>query len=345
MYRPPLSDPEAPAPTISATKTASGDDGISLLQSLLSSINSKNTPRQALFSLPFEIGPNFKISVKGYILIKRQEPIRSCYVWLSGEKAQIAVGTSKQVAEDSTRTVEKAEIRKAYKFGGETVSFTKEEAEKIRNFGDPIIRIIGFKSLSKLPMWASIRAPIFMYPSEEGYIGSTRVFSALQQKLLDSQKFALCWFIARKNASPVLAAVYAGAERLSDDGDQVVPPGLWIQPLPFMDDIRQNPETSLVQAPDSLIDVMRIIIQQLQLPKARYEPQKYPNPCKHAQENAPAASVFADRKTALQWFYRILQALALEEDLPEQPEDKTIPRYRQINKVRQVYLAQSNSFG
>jgi ATP-dependent DNA helicase 2 subunit 1 len=36
---------------------------------------------------------------------------------------------------------------------------------------------------------------------------------------------------------------------------------------------------------------------------------------------------------ALQWHYRILQALALDEDLPEKPEDKTIPKYRQIDKV------------
>lgn len=36
---------------------------------------------------------------------------------------------------------------------------------------------------------------------------------------------------------------------------------------------------------------------------------------------------------ALQWFYRILQAMALEEDIPEKPDDKTIPKYRQIDKV------------
>jgi hypothetical protein len=39
------------------------------------------------------------------------------------------------------------------------------------------------------------------------------------------------------------------------------------------------------------------------------------------------------RDTALQWHYRILQALALDEDLPDKPEDKTIPKYRQIDKV------------
>lgn len=42
---------------------------------------------------------------------------------------------------------------------------------------------------------------------------------------------------------------------------------------------------------------------------------------------------------ALQWHYRILQALALDEDLPEKPEDKTIPKYRQIAKVSDGFTA------
>lgn len=40
---------------------------------------------------------------------------------------------------------------------------------------------------------------------------------------------------------------------------------------------------------------------------------------------------------ALQWHYKILQALALEEDLPEKPDDKTIPKYRQIDKVSHAF--------
>lgn len=64
---------------------------------------------------------------------------------------------------------------------------------------------------------------------------------------------------------------------------------------------------------------MRLIIEQLQLPKGIYDPSRYPNP-------------------DLQWFYRILQALALEEELPEHPDDKTIPRYRQIDKRCGEYI-------
>jgi ATP-dependent DNA helicase 2 subunit 1 len=64
---------------------------------------------------------------------------------------------------------------------------------------------------------------------------------------------------------------------------------------------------------------MRIILEQLQLPGGAYDPAKYPNP-------------------DLQWFYRILQAMALEEDIPENPIDKTVPRYRQIDKRCGEYI-------
>lgn len=285
----------------------------------MSSVNSRSVPRRALFKIPLEFSPNFKISITGYLIFKRQEPSRSCYVWLGGEKPALAKGTTIQIADDTARTIEKAEIRKAYKFGGEQVSFTIEEQAKLRNFGDPVIRIIGFKPRSSLPIWASIKHPTFIYPNEDEFVGSTRVFAALHQKLLQDEKIGLVWFIPRKNATPVLAALLPGEEKVDDTGNQFLPSGLWILPLPFADDIRQNPETNLVVAPEPLIDHMRTIVQQLQLPKAHYDPRKYPNP-------------------SLQWHYRILQALALDEELPEQAEDKTIPRYKQIDKRAGDYV-------
>jgi ATP-dependent DNA helicase 2 subunit 1 len=183
------------------------------------------------------------------------------------------------LADDTAREVEKWEIRKAYKFGGEQISFTQEEQKSLRNFGDPVIRIIGFKPLSSLPFWASMKHPTLIYPSEDDFVGSTRVFSALHQTLLKQKKMALVWFIARRNAAPVIAAMIPGTEKLDENGVQMIPPGMWILPLPFADDIRQNPETNYFTAPEPLVDKMRTVVQQLQLPKAQYDPQKYPNPC------------------------------------------------------------------
>jgi ATP-dependent DNA helicase 2 subunit 1 len=317
------SDPDAPIMPSATTKIAKSGDGISLLKQLLSSINSKAAPRRALFSLPMEIGPGFKISVKGFILIKRQEHVKSCYVWVGGEKVQIATSSTTHMADDTARVVEKTELRKAYKFGGDAVTFTPEEFTQIRQcFGDPVIRIIGFKSQDLLPIWANINKATFIYPSEADFIGSTRVFSALQQKLLNSKKMAIAWFIARRNAAPVFAAILPGAEQLNEEGDQVMPPGLWLVPLPFADDIRPPPEhatNTSFKATDELTDLMRKVVENLQLPKGVYDPSKYPNP-------------------DLQWFYKILQAMALEEEVPTEPDDKTKPKYKQIHKRSAEYL-------
>ncbi|KAJ5908268.1 DNA helicase ATP-dependent Ku type [Penicillium taxi] len=323
IYKTAPIDGEAPAylqPDIH-TSTVKGD-GISLLNSLTSSINSRSVPRRCLFSnISLEMGPNFKISVNGYLLLKRQEIARSCYVWLGGETPQIVKGTTTLMADDAAQEVQPTEIRKAYKFGGEQISFTVDEQQALKNFGSPVIRIVGFKPLSSLPFWANVRHPTFIYPSEEDYVGSTRVFSALHQKLEKDKKLALVWFIPRKGATPVLAAMIPGAEKMDENGIQKIPPGMWIIPLPFADDVRQKPsydemqkpEYKKVESPESLTDAMRAVIGQLQLPKGVYDPEKYPNP-------------------SLQWHYRILQALALDEDHPGTPDDKTVPKFRQIDK-------------
>ncbi|KAJ9611537.1 ATP-dependent DNA helicase II subunit 1 [Cladophialophora chaetospira] len=333
VYRSSPTDPEAiiynPTSIVDSgsSKLVSGGEGITLLQSLLSNIQSKVAPKRALFSsVPLELGPDFRISVKGFLLYKHQKPARSSYIYLGGEKPAIVTGFTEQVAEDeyNTRPVEKAEVRKAYTFGGEKVTFSTAEAQKLRDWGEPIIRVVGFKPMSKLPMWANIKNSTFLYPSEEDVVGSTRVYSALHRKLSKDQLFALTWFVPRKNAVPVMAAMLPtlSAESSEEKPNEAAvsatgaPQGLHLIPLPFADDIRQNPPLTHqepVRAPDELVDAMRPIIQQLNLPKGIYDPSKYPNP-------------------SLQWHYRILQALALDDEIPEKPDDKTIPKYRQIDK-------------
>ncbi|KAB8772362.1 hypothetical protein FH972_026652 [Carpinus fangiana] len=314
-------DSDAPTPVSFAVRASTSDDGISLLQSLLSAIQSKSAPKRALFSLPLELSPDFRISVKGYILFKRQEPARSTYIWLDGETPQIVTATTTRLAENTAHPIENLEVKKAFKFGGENVLFAPEELKALRSsFGDPVIRVIGFKKRSLLPIWANLRPATFIYPSDEDYIGSTRTFSALHQSLLAKDKMAIVWYVARRNAAPVIAALLPGHEELGEMGEQQMPAGLWIVPIPFADDIRANPDMPTnLSAPDVLKDKMRLVVQQLQLPKAVYDPARYPNP-------------------ALQWHYKILKALALEEDLPEEATDMTVPKYKQIDKRAGPYV-------
>lgn len=335
VYKSSPSDPDAimynPSSLMDIDKSrlrTGNADGISLLQSLLSTISSRATPKRALFSAAhLEIAPGLRIGVKGFLLYKHQKPVRSTYIYVSGEKPEIAKGRTTRYADDfesGSRNVEKAEIKKAYTFGGEHITFSQEELSKLRDFGGPIIRLIGFKPTTALPVWANTKNSTFIYPFEEDYIGSIRVFSALYQNMLKKQVFGLSWLIPRKNATPVLAAILPTLSAIGADAgtNQAAvsktgcPQGLHLIPLPFADDLRQNPPSmhkTPLRAPDGLVDEMISIIEKLNLPKGTFDPNRYPNP-------------------SLQWHYRILQAIALEEDLPEKSEDKTRPKYRQIDQ-------------
>lgn len=271
--------------------------------------------------MPLELGPGLQISVRGYNILQKQAPARSCYVWLDGEKAQIAAGETARIAEDSARTVQAGEVKKAYKFGGEYVYFSEDEQKSIKQFGSPIIRLIGFKDRSQLGFWASINKSIFIFPSEEGYVGSSRVFAALWQKLIKSKKIGIAWHIPRMNGNPQLVAIIPSkAQEDHKSGADFIPAGLWLYPIPYADDVREGPEqVNLARTTNVLIDRMNKVIGNLQLPTATYNPLKYPNP-------------------ALQWHYKILQALALDEEVPSKPHDTTLPKFKAIHSRCGEYI-------
>lgn len=290
------------------------NDGKIRLKEMINGIKSKTTPKRAYFTSQIELGPGVKIGVKGFLMMKRQEPSRACWVYTHGEKSQIAQLETQRIAEDTVKKVTSEEIVRAYKFGGEQVLFTPEELKQLRHFDDPIIRIIGFKPKSELKFEYNVRTSTFIYPDETDIVGSIRTFTALHKKLLKSDKIGIAWHVPRRNAGPVLAALVP-TEEIIQEGAQLVPAGIFLIQLPYADDIRQNPPVPHTPAPPELVRAMRKIIQQLHIP-AGYVPEKYSNP-------------------ALQWHYKIIQAIALEEDMPDIDKDFidfTLPKYKAIRK-------------
>jgi ATP-dependent DNA helicase 2 subunit 1 len=290
------------------------ESGTTRLKELVSNIRSKATAKRAQFSTTLEIGPGLNIGVKGYILFKKQEKGRSHYIYTGGEKAQIVKGSTTILNDATAQVVDKTQLKKAYKFGGEQIVFSEEEMKEMRDFGPPVIRIIGFKPASAVTFHHNVKPAQFVYPDEKDYIGSTRTFTALHKKLVADNKVALVWAITRRNASPAMCYLYPSEEVVDPATDrQLQPPGFFLIYLPFADDIRQNPpDVTATPAPPTLVDRMRAIVKQLHMPKA-YVPEKYENP-------------------SLQWHYRILQAIALDEEVPETPVDRTLPNYKAINK-------------
>ena len=119
--------------------------------------------------------------------------------------------------------------------------FTEDERKQIRSFGEPVLRILGFKPISALRFWENLRPSYFIYPSDATVTGSTRTFASLHKKLLKDNLMGLGWLIPRRNQTPMFTAIIPQEEELDEKDTQITPPGMHCIALPFLDDIRGNP--------------------------------------------------------------------------------------------------------
>ena len=277
-------------------------------------IKAKTVPRRAHFTVPLEIAPGLTIGVKGYILFKRQEIHRQELIHNKGDKPQIAKGEQQYIDMSTSKVLDRKEIRRGYNFGDSLVMFSEDDIKQVKHVEDPVIRIVGFKSLERLDFGHNMRPSYFIYPTEADYVGSTRTFASLHKNLLSMGRFALAWFIPRRNATPCMVAMLAAKEHIDrDTGLQDSPPGFHLVSLPFADDLRETPPQRLVQASRPLVDAFAAVIEQLN--REPYDPLKFRNP-------------------SLQWHWKVLQAYALEEDAGDlkRDVDQTRPKYKGIEK-------------
>lgn len=128
------------------------------------------------------------------------------------------------------------------------------------------------------------------------------------------KKVAIVWEVLRKNSAPRLAVLLPALDPPTA-GAISSPQGLHLIPLPFADDLRDPPPYDSREGyqREDLANLMVPVIRKLSMPNG-YQPNRYPN-------------------VSLNWFSKVIQAVALDEDLPELPEDKTLPKFKSINTV------------
>ncbi|RAL62153.1 hypothetical protein DID88_002637 [Monilinia fructigena] len=78
---------------------------------------------------------------------------------------------------------------------------------------------------------------------------------------------------------------------------KIFPAGLWLYPMPYADDLRGVSAPAPLTAPDKLIDKMRMIVQQLQLPKAQYDARKLPKPKFYNGITKSSQAIALERRT------------------------------------------------
>ncbi|OZJ01818.1 hypothetical protein BZG36_04811 [Bifiguratus adelaidae] len=289
-----------------------GGAGSRKFDELMVRIRRREVKKRSQYRLPFHVAPGLTIGVRGYSIVLRQEKGKYTHVYMKGERVRETYAMTSWMCADTTQFLMPTDIKYYFPYGGEKVVFTKEEMAEMRNFGDPGITLLGFKARRLLKNYENITHAYFIYPDEKEYLGSTRVFSALLQRMASKDKIAICHMIRRSNTLPRFVALLPQEEVLDANGGQERPPGFHVITLPYADDIRSIPIENTPEADVDLVDAAKIVIEKLII-KGGYRPEAYENP-------------------SLQRHFASLQAIALAQDIEEDLPDKTLPKYETIHK-------------
>ena len=65
----------------------------------------------------------------------------------------------------------KSDMQQYFEYGSEKVFFTPDEVLKMKFFGDPGLKLLGFKPRSRLKTHHNVRPSYFVYPDESVSFG------------------------------------------------------------------------------------------------------------------------------------------------------------------------------
>ncbi|KAF1805722.1 SPOC like C-terminal domain-containing protein [Mucor lusitanicus] len=282
---------------------------IGSLKDLFDKIKTIQTSARSEFRLPFEIGPNLTIGVRGYNMVLEQKIGTPKYYFAEGEQTQEVKSVTRWKCLDTNEFLTPIDIKKAYSYGGQDVVFTEDDVAAIQTVNQPGLLVLGFRDIAFLKSHYQVAHPYFIYPDESQYRGSKSAFFLLLNSMYQKEKMAICSFVRRVNTIPKLVALLPQPEKLDELGNQVDPPGFQLIILPYADEIRQVPPHAEVHDYQEAADTMKSIIHTLKI-RGGYDPAKYHNPYLVNHKN-------------------MIQRAALDTD-PQEQVDNCVPNYELI---------------
>lgn len=117
------------------------------------------------------------------------------------------------------------------------VPFSKEDMTTVRKMFPLGVEILGFKPMSCLRAYHSMRSPYFATPDEAGVAGSNKAIVALVMSMAKMKKVAVARIVLRRGASPRLALLWPQLQ-LMEGANMIDGLGFNVLPMPFANDIR-----------------------------------------------------------------------------------------------------------
>jgi ATP-dependent DNA helicase 2 subunit 1 len=195
--------------------------------------------------------------------------------------------------------------------------FTDDEMKTIKYIGEPSLVLLGFKPTARIKAQFNVKAPYFIYPDDGNIKGSTAAFHALLLACAEMQQVMIARLIYRRLSIPRFVALLPQLETFDSLGNQETSPGFHLVFLPYADDLRNLNYEATPITDEPLKLSAKKVVDALKLP-IKFDSTAISNP-------------------ALQKHYTVVQAIALEEDMPEEVEDSLQPDTEGMIKHSQLF--------
>ncbi|RWS01596.1 hypothetical protein B4U79_06969 [Dinothrombium tinctorium] len=261
-------------------------------EQLLKRIRMKSHKRRVFATVPFVLGPDVKISVGVYVLVREtRKPFTIKFDRRTNKELK---SETNLYAKETDDLVDKKKVVKSVEYAGTSIYFSTEELKAIKD-QEIGLTLLGFKPMTCLQPHYHKKPTYFIVPNEETIKGSNCLFNALLTQCHKRDVFAVCRCLFRNTSSISLVALIP---QIKIENEQ---PGFHVVVLPFSEDIR---EPNLIAAQpvtinERLIDKAKDIIKAL---KRDFNPDMIKNP-------------------ALQKFYAHIEALALRLSSADEGKD------------------------
>ena len=266
----------------------------------------KEFKKRKVGAVDFSLGEGVLVGTTFYSMLSKAK--KPSGVNLDKETNKQLMTSTRYFCAESGEELYENQVKTYLPLGGEKVPFSKEDVQKIKDFGKPSLTLLGFKPLAWLEPYYNNRSPYFLYPNNKRVENSDKFFDALIETLLSKKQIALVRFIPKQNSRMQFGALLPQREKHDEQGYQT-PPGFNLIFLPYADDLK---DLAGVPAPD--LD-------------EKTTPQRHQIIA--AKRMINALTIDFDSKNFenpdIQQFYSVVQSIALEEEEMEEVEDYLQP--------------------
>ncbi|CAL9735592.1 ATP-dependent DNA helicase II subunit 1 [Monosporozyma servazzii] len=226
-----------------------------------------------------------KIGIRGYNVTGKETPGSKYKLVYEHDNIQEEAFSSRKYLHPKTaEIIPPSELHKVYQFGDINIELDEKEEsviDEVCGNKDAQFKLIGFRSEEKcVHYFNNIDKSVFIYPDEEQYIGSAKIFTPLFKRMRTLRKVALIWGKPRSNGN---AALYILSPSTENDRNE----GLFMFRVPFVDEMRKIPDLVSydmnrkdTSVDNALFTVTEAIVNNFTL-RSCYNPGDFKNPALH----------------------------------------------------------------